>query len=190
MDHRVLLFMADGTEECEALLVVDLLRRAGMEVKTVSIHEEPSVRSSHGIRIQTDYFFEGMPESARAADLLVLPGGMPGVQNLGDHDGLSDLIDQFTASGRPVAAVCAAPSILGAKGLLDGLNVTAAPAFSDRLGSAIYTGRPVETAADGRIITGKGLGASIPFALKLIEIVLDRGTAEQVAVRICFDGDF
>lgn len=190
MHHRVLLFMADGTETCEALLVVDLLRRAGLDVKTVSIHDEPSVRSAQGIRIQTDWFFDGMPPSAETADLLVLPGGMPGVRNLGAHAGLSDLVDQFAASGRPVAAICAAPSILGARGLLDGLTVTAAPSFRDQLGTAVYTGRPVEIAADGRIITGKGLGASIPFALKLIEVLLDRSAAEQVAARICFDGPF
>jgi 4-methyl-5(b-hydroxyethyl)-thiazole monophosphate biosynthesis len=178
--------MADGTEECEALLTVNLLRRAEIPVYTVSVNDEAAVRTSHNIQMKTDLTFA--EADCSAGTMLVLPGGMPGTLNLGAHAGLSELIDEYAAAGKWLAAICAAPSILGKKGLLDGKAATCYPSFSDQLGDAVYTGKPVEVA--GRIVTGKGLGASLPFSLKLIELLTDRERAQQVADRIYYEFDF
>lgn len=184
---EVYLFMADGTEECEALLVLDLLRRAEIDVKTVSIKDVQEILSSHGVRLYCDLVFSDIdPNDGR---MLVLPGGLPGTLNLRDHAGLSALIDDYANDGRWLAAICAAPSILGGKGLLDGESATSAPGFKDKLGTACYTGRPVEV-LQRPIVTGKGLGASIPFSLKLIQILRDKATATAVAEKICYDGEF
>ncbi|MGI6545362.1 MAG: DJ-1 family glyoxalase III [Fastidiosipilaceae bacterium] len=184
----VYLMMADGTEECEALIAVDLLRRAGVDVRTVSINKSAEIVSSHNIRIHTDLTFDQV--DFEDGEMLVLPGGMPGTKYLDEHTGLSAVIDRYASQDKWLAAICAAPSILGKKGLLSGMVATSFPSFADQLEGASYSGKPVELDSDKKIITGKGLGASIPFSLKLIEVLLDRETAEAVGDAIHYDCDY
>ena len=115
---RVMVFLADGFEEIEGLTVVDQLRRAGSEVVTVSVMGRKEIRGSHEIQIQADELFEDM-EFARG-DVLVLPGGMPGTLHLGSHRGLGALLEKWNEMGERIAAICAAPSVLGDLGILEG----------------------------------------------------------------------
>ena len=114
---KISVFMADGMEEVECLSIVDMARRAGIEVETVSIMGRAEVTSSHGVRIIADTTFEAA--DFESSDVLFLPGGIPGANNLAAHEGLCALVKRFAAEGRRVAAICAAPGILGGLGLLD-----------------------------------------------------------------------
>ena len=181
----VIVFLADGFEECEGLLVVDLLRRAGIGVTTTSIMERLEIMSSHGVRLQADALAEDVDFDA--ADMIVLPGGMPGTMNLKDNEIVRKRCLEFAASGKYVAAICAAPSILAELGLLEGKPATCHPNFEGKTCGAVVTHESVTVA--GNIITGRGLGAGIPFALKLIEILVDKEAAEKVAGSICFAGE-
>ena len=185
---EVYLFMADGTEEAEALITADLLRRAEIDLALVSINDEPVIESSHGVRIQTDTTFAA--GDFKDGKMLIFPGGMPGMTNLRDHSGLQNLLDQYRAGGKKLAAVCASPAILGAKGFLDGQRATCYPGFEKELGKAEYTAAPVEVLEDQGIITGKALGATIPFALNIISMLRDKACADRIAAEICYAGDY
>ena len=144
---KTCVFLADGFEEIEGLTVVDILRRAGVEVKTVSVMGRKRIHGSHGIEVEADCLFE--EAEAEKADLLVLPGGMPGTLNLKQHEGLIRLLKEFDREGRKIAAICAAPSILGGLGMLDGRDACSYPSFEDQLGGANVLQVPVVT--DGHI---------------------------------------
>ena len=173
---RTCVFLADGFEEIEGLTVVDVLRRAGVEVTTASVMGRKMIQGSHGIPVEADCLFE--EAQAQEADLLVLPGGMPGTLNLKRHEGLIDLLKKFDGQEKKIAAICAAPSILGELGMLDGRAACAYPSFEDQLGGAKVLREPVVT--DGHITTGRGMGAAIPFALRLAEILCGEEKAEEV----------
>ena len=161
----VYVFLADGFEEVEALTPVDVLRRAGMKVITVSVMEELVVQGAHGVPVVADAMFADIdPE---AADMLLLPGGMPGATNLDAHDGLSELILNFAAPEKPLAAICAAPLVYGKRGLLKGRKATCYPGFEGYLEGAEYTAALVEQ--DGNFITAKGPGAAMAFAFAIVE---------------------
>ena len=128
----VYVFLADGFEEIEALCPVDIMRRAGIEVRTTAIGTRREVRGAHNITVSADMLFselhiEGTPE------LLMLPGGMPGATHLREHDGLCTLLKTASAAGSRLAAICAAPFILGELGLLEGREATCYPGFEERL---------------------------------------------------------
>ncbi|MGL4519841.1 MAG: DJ-1 family glyoxalase III [Phocaeicola sp.] len=161
----VYLFLAEGFEEIEAISPIDILRRAGVEVKTVSIGATKAVCGANGITVTADCLFEEM--GADAADMLVLPGGMPGATNLDAHVGLGELILNYNEAGKPLAAICAAPLVLGKRGLLKGKKATCYPGFENFLEGATYTAALVEK--DGTIITGKGPGAAFAFAFAIVE---------------------
>ena len=161
----ILVFLADGFEEIEALTPIDVLRRAGLEVKTVSVMEGPVVVGAHGVPVIADCMFDEINPSH--ADMLLLPGGMPGATNLDEHDGLGSLIQNFAAGGKDLAAICAAPLVLGKRGLLNGKRATCYPGFESYLEGAIYTAALVEQ--DGNFITGKGPGAAMDFAFAIVE---------------------
>ena len=169
---KVCVFTADGFEEVEGLTVVDLLRRAGEEVLMVSISDNLSVTGSHGIEIKADVFFEDVDYST--VDLLVLPGGMPGTK----HQGLADLLKEFAASDRKVAAICAAPSVLGGLGILREKKAACYPGFEEKLEGALVFTDPV--VKDGNITTSRGLGTAIPFALELISQLEGEVKARQI----------
>lgn len=173
---RACVFMANGTEECEALLTVDILRRAGVEVVTASVNQKPEILSSHNVRMDTDAVAADI--QAADFDLVMLPGGMPGTLNLKENEFVKTVCQQAAAAGKLVAAICAAPSALAAFGLLEGKKATAYPSFTDQLAGATVVKEPV--VEDGDIITGWGLGASIPFSLALVRRLCGANAAEAV----------
>lgn len=160
----IYVFLADGFEEVEALTPVDVLRRAGLKVVTVSVMDNKVVNGAHGVPVVADILFDEMEAEA---DMLLLPGGMPGASNLDAHSGLSELILQHAAQGKPLAAICAAPLVLGKRGLLEGRKATCYPGFEEFLYGADYTSSLVEQ--DGNYITGKGPGAAMDFAFAIVE---------------------
>ena len=173
-------FLADGSEEVEALAVVDILKRAGIETKTVSVNGTKEIKSSHDIVIKTDLLFE--EADFDKADMIFLPGGIPGTPNLASHSGLIEKIKEFDTQGKKISAICAAPSILGELGMLRGKKATCYPGFEEKLIGAKYTGEKVVT--DGNIITAKGLGAAIELGLELVKIFVDEDTAKDIAEKI------
>ena len=161
----IFVFLAEGFEEIEALTPVDVLRRAGLSVQTVSIMDEQIVTGAHGVPVLADTMFaEIQPEDA---EMILLPGGLPGATNLDAHDGLNRMILDFAAAEKPLAAICAAPLVLGNRGLLQGKRATCYPGFETYLQGAEYTAALVEK--DGNIITGKGPGAAMEFAFAIVE---------------------
>lgn len=174
---KVYVFLADGTEEVEALTVVDLLRRAGVEVVTVSVMEKKQIISSHKIAIEADELF-GQSDYADGA-MLVLPGGMPGTTHLKEHEALRKVLSDYQNSGKYLAAICAAPSVFGENGMLEGKRATCYPGFEQALTGAKLTNQAVVT--DGQFITSKGLGTAIDFSLELITRLTTKETAEQIA---------
>ena len=178
---KAIVFLADGVEECEGLLAVDLMRRAGIEVTTVSIGETTAVRSSHGIELRTD--MSAAAADFDAADALVLPGGLAGTANLAASSLVREQCLAFYGSRRLLAAICAAPSILASLGLLEGKQATVHPNFEEKMQGAVLTHTPV--ACDGNIVTGRSLAASVEFSLELVRRLAGEETAEKVARGIC-----
>lgn len=169
-------FLATGFEEVEAIAPIDVLRRAGLEVTTVSITDQTTVLGAHGIPVVADTLFAEVDFSD--ADLLFLPGGMPGASNLDAHDGLRQLILAHHAAGKPLAAICAAPLVYGNLGLAQGKRMTCYPGFEQYLTGATYTGAPVER--DGLMFTGKGPGAALALGYLLVEHFCGKETADQL----------
>ena len=179
---RAFVFLADGFEEIEGLTVVDLLRRAGVETQTVSITGAQEINGSHGIVVRADVLFEDMDSSG--AELYVIPGGMPGTKHLAAHAGLCELLKQAAASGKKVAAICAAPSVLGGLGILAGRKAVCYPGFEDRLEGAEVTDAKVEVS--GNITTSRGMGTAIPFGLALVAQLCGQKAADDLAAQIQF----
>ena len=179
---KVYVFLADGFEEIEGLTVVDVLRRAGADTETVSVMGRKEISGSHGIHVMADSLFEESDFSD--AQLLVLPGGMPGTTNLKDHTGLTELLEGFDREKKYIAAICAAPSILGSLGMLKGRKACAYPSFEEGLDCAQVVHEAAVT--DGHVTTGRGMGAAIPFALKLTELLCGTGKANEIAESIVY----
>lgn len=177
---KVYIFLADGFEEIEALTVVDLLRRANIDIVTISMTGDKLVTGSHRISTVAEVLFHEMDYSD--ADMLVLPGGMPGTKHLGGHPGLDTLLKDFAARNKNIAAICAAPSVLGTKGLLEGKKATCYPGFEDALHGAKHMREDVVT--DGNIITSKGLGTAIDFSLAIIRKLKGAEEAKNIAGQI------
>ena len=184
MTKQICVFLADGFEEIEGLTVVDLLRRAGVEVTTVSITGESMIHGAHGIDVQADTLFEDM--NYKGQDMLVLPGGMPGTLHLGGHKGLEALLREFYEEKKYLAAICAAPSVFGKYGFLNGRKATSYPGFEEALVGAEYQKEAV--VVDEHMITSRGMGTAIPFALKLIEVLLGKEKADEVGTSIIYYG--
>ena len=183
VDGDVIVFLADGFEECEGLLVVDFLRRAGLKVVMASIMGRRDVKSSREILIQADCLAENVDFAH--AKMIVLPGGRIGTENLRKSDVVKEQCMSF-ARDKQVAAVCAAPSILAEFGLLEEKKVTVHPDFERHMEGAIITGDSVSV--DGNIITSQGLGTTIPFALILVEKLAGEEAAKRIASAICYRG--
>lgn len=176
------IFFATGYEEVEALTVVDLLRRAGVETAMVSVTGEKNVTGSHGITIQTDKLFEEIDDGA---DMIVLPGGVPGTPNLKAHKGLTEMIERYAAdNSKYIAAICAAPTVFGEMGLLKDRMATCYPGMEDGLLGA--TALEDKVVIDGRIITSRGLGTAIHFGLALVGILAGGDKAEELAGKIVY----
>ncbi|MDO5126361.1 MAG: DJ-1/PfpI family protein [Eubacteriales bacterium] len=181
---KVNIFFTNGFEEVEALTVVDLLRRANIETTMVSVTGELMVTGSHGISVQMDKLFEDLDDDA---DMLVLPGG-PGTKNLKQHDGLIAMIRRYDEAGKYLAAICAAPTVYGELGLLEGRMATCYPDMEDGLKGA--TPLLDSVVIDGRLITSRGVGTAISFSLALVGILTDAETAQSLAHKIVYDADF
>lgn len=180
---KACVFLAEGFEEVEGLMIVDLLRRAGVETYMISVSGELKVTGSHKIAIDADCLFEEMDFTD--VDLLMLPGGLPGTDHLMAHEGLEKLLKEFYAQGRYLAAVCAAPSVFGKFGFLEGRRACSHPCREDVLTGAEVVKDPV--VVDDHIITGRGLGAAIPLGLTLISLLVDEKTAEDVKNAIVYE---
>lgn len=175
----IYVFLADGFEEMEALITVDLLRRAELEVKTVGIGGR-QITGAHGIPVLAD-----LADTEAVTDglqMVVLPGGLPGTPNLEQSPVVQRFIDYAVDQGLYLAAICAAPSILGHKGLLKGKQATCYPGYEEELTGAQVTGEPV--VVDGQFITAKGAGVTIPFALELISLLKNRELADTIKAAI------
>lgn len=180
---KVFAFVADGLEEVECLAVVDVLRRSGVEVTLVSVMGKKEITGAHGIRFQADALFEEV--NTDEADVLFLPGGMPGTVNLKAHEGLSEAICRANKQGRRLAAICAAPSILGEMGLLKGRTATCYPGFEDMLHGASCTLQGVVT--DGNITTARGLGYALDLGLELVRLLLGSQHTARLKSAIQYD---
>lgn len=170
---KILVPLAEGFEEIEAVTIIDILRRAGIETVTASLHS-PVVTGSHGIPITAD----NVLSNKEKYDGIVLPGGIPGSTNLKKDPGIINLIKTINKSGGITAAICAAPIVLAEAGLLKGKMFTCYPGYENEIEGGIFTSEPVTV--DGNIITGKGAACTLPFALRLVEIIKGGATAEKL----------
>lgn len=173
---KIGIFMADGCEEIEGLTVVDVVRRAKMEIVMISITGKREVTSSHNVTFLADALASDI--DYEELDGIVLPGGMPGTLHLGADETVNAVIKKFAAEGKLVAAICAAPSVLGAAGILEGKNATCHPGFEEKLTGAKTSEE--EVVADGNIITSRGMGTAIPFALSIVGYFADDATVEEI----------
>lgn len=167
-------FIANGTEEIEALTVIDVLRRAGIDAKTVSINESNIAELSHGVKMECDLNI--YDSDFNDADILLLPGGLPGATNLNDNPAVRSTILAQYQSGKLVGAICAAPLVLGGLGILEGKKATCYPGFEDQMTGAEYTA-DVYT-IDGNVITGCGPAATLPYSYAILEML---GEGEKAA---------
>ena len=177
---KVYIFLADGFEEIEGLTVVDVLRRAGAEVEMVSVMDRKEITGAHGIKVEADR----MIEEAGEADLYVLPGGMPGTLHLKEHAGLCRLLNQAEKKEKHIAAICAAPSVLGELGMLKGKRACCYPSFEEKLNCLEVSYEPVVT--DGRITTSRGMGTAVRFSLELVSVLYGKEKADEIAESIVY----
>ncbi len=181
MSLKVNMFFATGYEEVEALTVVDLLRREGIEIEMVSITGEKVVTSSHGVSVVMDKLFEEIDDSA---DMIILPGGMPGTLNLKAYKPLQEKILRYVKADKYLAAICAAPTVYGEMGLLEGRKAACYPGMEEGLVGAIKCYDNV--VVDGKFITSRGLGTALDFGLKIVEILKDEVAATKLANKIVY----
>lgn len=179
---RIAVFFATGYEEIEALTVVDLCRRAGIEVDMVSIEGEKCVAGSHGITVQMDKALAEVDFDAE--DMIVLPGGMPGTTRLEACGPLMEQVDRFCREGKYVAAICAAPSIFGHRGILQGRRACSYPSFESHLEGASVSQGPVEV--DGNVITSRGMGTAFDFGLTIVALLAGKTAADELAVKTVY----
>ncbi|NLJ90640.1 MAG: DJ-1/PfpI family protein [Clostridiales bacterium] len=179
---KVCVFLADGFEEVEGLTVVDLLRRADIETIMVSIMKTNKITGAHNIVVEADDLFENMDFSN--FDGLILPGGMPGTKHLGNHKALVELLKNFNNDNKLVAAICAAPSVLGVNDILRDKKATCYPGFEDKLEGATFVDSPV--VKDDNVITSRGVGTAIDFALEIIKTLKDEKVADEIAKSIIY----
>lgn len=172
---KVLVPLAQGFEEIEAVTIIDILRRAHLDVVTAATGSNP-VRGSHHIEILCDKLIDEV--NIYDFDLIVLPGGQPGANNLRDDPRIITMIKQMNDKTGYIGAICAAPIVLGKAGVISGKKVTVFPGYENEIDGGEYTGDPVTV--DRRIITGKGAGCAVEFSLKLVEQMLGLPAAEKI----------
>ena len=183
---KALIFLAEGYEEVEMLTVVDMVRRAGLTIDMVSITDSLEVTSSHNVTIKADKLFKDADFDS--AKMIILPGGIPGTPNLRACDTLCQQLQQFAKEEKWVAAVCAAPTVLGELGILKDHQATCYPSFADQLICGQYVKKPV--VRDGKVITSRGMGTCIEFAAEIITALKDAETAEHVKTAIIYNDQY
>lgn len=181
--NDICVFFGEGYEEIEALTVVDILRRASIPVKMVSITDEREVTGSHQITVKMDSLLSELDFDK--VEMIVLPGGMPGTKNLEACEELMEQVDAFVKADRPVSAICAAPSILGHRGHLKGHKACSFPSFEDHLEGAEVLKSP--SVISENITTGRGMGAAISFALSILERYQGKEAADAMADKIVYE---
>ena len=172
---KVLVPLAEGFEEIEAVTIIDILRRAGAEVVVASLNKEV-VKGSHGISICSDNLLDRI--DVEDFHMIVLPGGMPGMENLRRSGEVIRVIQELSGAEKFTAAVCASPVVLEEAGITEGKTVTSHPAHAKFMLKADYTGNRVEV--DGKMVTGQAAGSAMEFAFKLVEVLFGKMKAEEV----------
>lgn len=181
------IFLADGFEEVEALATLDILRRGGVDARTVSIYDNSLVEGAHGVQLISDLcwedFLEVLHEEASQYDFMIFPGGMPGAKNLAEFTPLMEVLNKHYAAGGGVAAICASPAVvLAAQGdTFKGAKMTCYDGFEEALAAAGINHVEAGSVTDGRLVTGRGPGYATEFALDLLATIKDRDTANAVA---------
>jgi 4-methyl-5(b-hydroxyethyl)-thiazole monophosphate biosynthesis len=170
----IYMFLANGFEEVEALMPLDLMRRAGLEVKTVGIGSL-DITGSHGITVKADMLDSDFSDNS--PECVILPGGMPGTTNLDASPVVHKALDSALENDSLICAICAAPMILGKRGILKGKNATCFPGFEEYLEGATVGGRAVR---DGQVITGVGMGAALEFGIEIVAALCGRGAADKL----------
>jgi len=182
--RKVLVILTDGVEEVEAISVIDLLRRAGIQVTTSSIAGK-KVTGSHNITIHADTKIDDTKDTD--FDMVVLPGG-PGTKHLRESKDVIDIVKKQNSRGKYIAAICAAPTVLNKAGILSGKSITSFPAEEKTFTDSSYFYKNV--VVDGNIITSRAVGTALDFSVKLIEILCGRKKAEEVAEKILHNASF
>ena len=177
------IFLATGYEEVEMLTVVDMLRRAKISIDMVSITDQKEVTSSHNVTITADKTLSEV--NFEEAEMLILPGGIPGTPNLRACTALCEKLKEFAANGKKVAAVCAAPTVLGELGILEGKKATCYPSFADKLATGDYVKQPVVT--DDNVITSRGMGTVIDFGLAIVSYFGSEELVEDVRKHLVYN---
>ncbi len=180
MDKKVFVHLAEGFEEIEAMATIDILIRGELDVEIVSVTGEKIVKSVRGIGVQCDKLFEEVDYSE--GGMIVLPGGIPGLDNLGAHAGLVEQLKAYKEQGKWIAAICAAPIILHDNGLIDGKTLTCFPGVGDDFKEA-NVGKDI-VAVDGKLITSQGPGTAIEFGLKILELLKGKEMSDYVRGRL------
>ncbi|MDI9461246.1 MAG: DJ-1 family glyoxalase III [Saccharofermentanales bacterium] len=177
--NKIIVFLADGFEIIEAMTPIDLLRRARMQVTTCSWNQELQVTSANGVSVLADQTIDGLSaQQLTETDLIVIPGGQPGADNLKANQKVIAALQQVVAQGGLVSAICAGPIVLNEAGLIAGKRFTCFPGFEDDIDGQY---RNVLVARDGNVITAKGPGAAMNFALALIEALSDKRVSDLIA---------
>ena len=180
---KIGIFFAEGFEEIEGLTVVDICRRAGISTDIVSVTKDKKVQGAHQIEVITDVCIEEADFSAY--DMLVLPGGMPGTKNLEACQKLMEQLDAFYQSKKYIAAICAAPSIFGHRGYLEGKKACCYPGFEDQLkGADVVMDKVVR---EGNIIMSRGMGCAIAFGAAIVEVFAGKEKAESIKKGIIYE---
>ena len=180
--EKTYVFLADGFEEIEALATVDLLRRAGIHVETVSINPTLAVRGAHDIEVAADIMLSDCPEGAR---MYIVPGGMPGAKNLADNPKVCQILTAQHEAGGKIAAICAAPAVvLAPLGIINEYEATCYPGFEEGVTAGGAHHKNQRVVVDRNIITANGPSSAVPFALTIIEAIKGQDAADKVAAGI------
>ena len=182
--NKIAVHLAEGFEEIEAISIIDVLRRAAFEVEVVSMTQRIEVAGAHHITVKADTLFEDL--NYEWIDMIILPGGMPGTNNLNQHEELKQQILNFHENGKPLGAICAAPLVFGKLGILKDKQATCYPGFEEELKGAKVSGKYVEQT--GTIVTGKGAGVAIQFALKIVEMLKGKAFADDLGRKMIVPG--
>jgi 4-methyl-5(b-hydroxyethyl)-thiazole monophosphate biosynthesis len=172
---KVAVILADGFEEVEAMAIIDVLRRADIDVVIAGLHDG-SVSSARKVRVVPDADINSI--RAEDFDMIVLPGGQPGSDNLNADKRVKDLVRDFHRKGKLTGAICAAPYVLANAGVLEGKRATSYPTYRERLGNAVYEENPV--VEDGNVLTSRGPGTALYFGLAIVEKMMGKEKAQKI----------
>lgn len=181
---RVALILADGFEEVEAVAIIDVLRRAGIDTVAAGLHDG-HITSARKVKIIPDTLIDTV--KADDFDMIVLPGGQPGTDNLNADPRVKELIRSFSQKGKLTGAICAAPIVLGRAGVLQGKHATSFPSCKDDLGGALYEEKAVVT--DGNVMTSRGPGTALSFGLAIVERLINKEKAQKIKEAMLIDHD-